>query len=728
MQLPTKTAPVLALLTLGTVVTASPTLYQTSTTSLTSVATDGKPTAFTGTANTFPKSSAIQPDHVDVTQQAAGHNAIGKREPWLPTKLSHDISWDMGRLGACGHNHTYMENIISLSAHIFDKWTPADGDTTKNPLCGKRVKLGISDDDQATHQVVTIVDRCDTCYGDQFDISSGLWADFAPLVIRSLSGVWQHVDAWPPKPKKTANQPDHSLSPRAATEEPPMKEQAHFTHNTNWGDGRRGACGHNHTKGDKVVSLYANLFDVFTPGDGDTTRNQLCGKRIRLSIGDDPSLKHDAIIADRCESCGRQTLDLTEGLWMEFAPQPIDNLKGKWEAVDPWPPAPKTKRTIQHDDEREHAGPYYHTLSFTGPDACGQTHSENDSVVALDAKTFDQYTPANGDTTQNPLCGKRLLIEDWFEDGKIFDAWITDRCADCRYESLNLSPALFQKFASLEEETIMGVWNLLDPWPRQTEMAIKKVDDPINVDTKTYSKRGELKEKRNLNLENIGTFVQYTLPTDHSTPCGHNASSPGLYVAVPGNLFAPLQCGKTVTLSANGHTAKAVVTDRCSVCGAQDLGLSPSLFQKFAPLSHETIANGSWELSRELQFETRQAQINSTLRGVPRDGDFTHYNVYAGLDGCPSLHFNYTLNVTDFFVTVDGATMFWKHTPPDGQENGLCGRWVMLKYGDKVLEARVVGACDGCGEGNLDLTKVTFERFAPLGADDEKIRGTWWFV
>jgi len=56
-------------------------------------------------------------------------------------------------------------------------------------------------------------------------------------------------------------------------------------------------------------------------------------------------------------------------------------------------------------------------------------------------------------------------------------------------------------------------------------------------------------------------------------------------------------CGKTITISYNGVTSTGTVVDTCEGCDAGSIDLSPSLFQKFAPLGSGRVGGVTWSVN-----------------------------------------------------------------------------------------------------------------------------------
>lgn len=67
--------------------------------------------------------------------------------------------------------------------------------------------------------------------------------------------------------------------------------------------------------------------------------------------------------------------------------------------------------------------------------------------------------------------------------------------------------------------------------------------------------------------------------------CGTTNTASQLVVAIPQQNFSSAQCGKTVQVTYGGKSVIAKVADSCPACGANDLDLSPAVFQALAPLA-----------------------------------------------------------------------------------------------------------------------------------------------
>jgi hypothetical protein len=87
-----------------------------------------------------------------------------------------------------------------------------------------------------------------------------------------------------------------------------------------------GACGHQHTDNDWVLALSPHLFDPHTPG-GNPNSNALCGRSINVQYNE----KTDTlVVADRCEACAGDDLDLSPAAFQGLAPLDVGRIQGTW--------------------------------------------------------------------------------------------------------------------------------------------------------------------------------------------------------------------------------------------------------------------------------------------------------------------------------------------------------------------------------------------------------------
>ncbi|KAI6085758.1 RlpA-like double-psi beta-barrel-protein domain-containing protein-containing protein [Hypoxylon rubiginosum] len=83
------------------------------------------------------------------------------------------------------------------------------------------------------------------------------------------------------------------------------------------------------------------------------------------------------------------------------------------------------------------------TYYTPGLGSCGWTNSESDMVVAM--------SPG-----QSGNCGKSINIH---YQGKTEKAKIVDKCPGCAGDSIDVSPTVFKKFASLDVGRIQVTWD-----------------------------------------------------------------------------------------------------------------------------------------------------------------------------------------------------------------------------------------------------------------------------
>ncbi len=85
------------------------------------------------------------------------------------------------------------------------------------------------------------------------------------------------------------------------------------------------------------------------------------------------------------------------------------------------------------------------------------------------------------------------------------------------------------------------------------------------------------------------------------TACGTTNNDSEAIVAIGAELYdsygtsnSMSQCGKSLTITWNGKTAKATARDRCPGCAGGSLDMSPTLFQQFAPLEKGVLDGIQW--------------------------------------------------------------------------------------------------------------------------------------
>ncbi|KAL0468008.1 RlpA-like double-psi beta-barrel-containing domain-containing protein [Neurospora intermedia] len=113
-------------------------------------------------------------------------------------------------------------------------------------------------------------------------------------------------------------------------------------------------------------------------------------------------------------------------------------------------PAPDTPIAIREVSTTETLDPRSFssriTWYYTGLGACG-TYSNDEQ--------FDPSTP-NGNPNRNSLCGRRIRVN---ANGRSVTATLVDRCTQCPYGGLDLSPAAFSVLASTDVGVVQGSWD-----------------------------------------------------------------------------------------------------------------------------------------------------------------------------------------------------------------------------------------------------------------------------
>ncbi|KAI1348211.1 riboflavine-aldehyde-forming enzyme [Xylaria sp. FL0043] len=83
------------------------------------------------------------------------------------------------------------------------------------------------------------------------------------------------------------------------------------------------------------------------------------------------------------------------------------------------------------------------TYYYPGLGACGGTNGNNDAVVALSPGDY------------NGKCGKTIKIH---RNGKTASAKVVDKCPGCGGGSIDVSPAVFQSLANLDQGRVHVDW------------------------------------------------------------------------------------------------------------------------------------------------------------------------------------------------------------------------------------------------------------------------------
>lgn len=108
-------------------------------------------------------------------------------------------------------------------------------------------------------------------------------------------------------------------------------------------------------------------------------------------------------------------------------------------------------------------GPYKGDLTYYNPGlgSCGYTNTGTEMVCAVSHILFDAASTSSN-PNDNPLCGLRLRLR---RDGKSVDVKIVDRCVGCAVTDLDVSPAVFEKVATLAQGRVSVKWTWLEKPP-----------------------------------------------------------------------------------------------------------------------------------------------------------------------------------------------------------------------------------------------------------------------
>ncbi|KAK1751534.1 hypothetical protein QBC47DRAFT_434716 [Echria macrotheca] len=87
------------------------------------------------------------------------------------------------------------------------------------------------------------------------------------------------------------------------------------------------ACGHAHSDDEWVLAVSHIIFDPHTPG-GNPNNNALCGRNIKLNYNGNT---YTLMVADRCEACASDDLDLSPAVFQLLEPLERGRIQGTWD-------------------------------------------------------------------------------------------------------------------------------------------------------------------------------------------------------------------------------------------------------------------------------------------------------------------------------------------------------------------------------------------------------------
>ncbi|KAJ5599903.1 hypothetical protein N7450_000970 [Penicillium hetheringtonii] len=110
-----------------------------------------------------------------------------------------------------------------------------------------------------------------------------------------------------------------------------------------------------------------------------------------------------------------------------------------------------------------HGGPYEGDLTYYNPalGSCGYTNSDSDLICAVSHVLFDAASTGSN-PNENPLCGMKLRLR---RNGKSVDVKVVDRCVGCKETDLDVTEAVFEKVAELDQGRVLMEWSWLEEAP-----------------------------------------------------------------------------------------------------------------------------------------------------------------------------------------------------------------------------------------------------------------------
>ncbi|KAK7700746.1 hypothetical protein SLS57_011998 [Botryosphaeria dothidea] len=111
-------------------------------------------------------------------------------------------------------------------------------------------------------------------------------------------------------------------------------------------------------------------------------------------------------------------------------------------------------------------------LTFYNPGlgACGETSTDNDDIVSLSWKIWNEVQTGS-DPNQVVLCGKKIRARRFNEDvsaERSVDLTVVDRCTGCEPTDIDVSPGAFEKLAPIASGRVTVTWAWLDAAPTAT--------------------------------------------------------------------------------------------------------------------------------------------------------------------------------------------------------------------------------------------------------------------
>ncbi|KAB5593523.1 hypothetical protein CTheo_3071 [Ceratobasidium theobromae] len=88
--------------------------------------------------------------------------------------------------------------------------------------------------------------------------------------------------------------------------------------------------------------------------------------------------------------------------------------------------------------------------------ACGQPINDWEMVAAISAGTYDELM-IDGNPNHSRACGLTATVT---ANGRSVTVRVADRCGDCPYDNIDLTPTAFQQLSILDAGRIPATWTL----------------------------------------------------------------------------------------------------------------------------------------------------------------------------------------------------------------------------------------------------------------------------
>ncbi|WVF66017.1 hypothetical protein IAT40_000755 [Kwoniella sp. CBS 6097] len=180
------------------------------------------------------------------------------------------------------------------------------------------------------------------------------------------------------------------------------------------------------------------------------------------------------------------------------------------------------------------------TFYYTGLGACGQNSKDSDFMVALNSAQYGGGYPG-------PQCFKGITVQ---ANGKtVSGVTILDECPTCGYGSLDLSPGLFQQFASFDAGVVSITWWFNDDAPAETtsEQPTSTWHEPTSTWTPPTS-------TSTWHEPSTTSTSEWVAPSTSSTPTPSSTTSTEAASSAAASSSASSSASSTVTSSAASST------------------------------------------------------------------------------------------------------------------------------------------------------------------------------